>query len=129
MKGVAGDVRDANGRATGSAEGTSGGPKRDEVTRSWTERALTPPGPDSPFYVPPPSTRALRWLIGIFLLSPAVLVFAVVMAALEGDATLVGMALVLLCLVGALRACQIRTILQELARRRTEESGSPAGRS
>ena len=66
-------------RGEGSEEGLSTSrevpPKPAKLpsdTRTWSERYSSTPGPGSPFYSPPPSSRALRWLLVIYLLHVAV---------------------------------------------------------
>jgi hypothetical protein len=83
------------------------------------------PGPDSRFYVPPASSKALRWSIVFSLVGPAVLAFAVFEFALAHEWTGLIIALAMLCTYSLLKWSQIRAILRELARRRS--GGSSAG--
>jgi hypothetical protein len=56
----AGDERGGPGEVAG---GMSSGPEERGDHKSWTERALSRPGPESPFYVPPPSKRVARFVL------------------------------------------------------------------
>jgi uncharacterized membrane protein YgcG len=87
------------------------------------------PGPESRFYVPPASSKALRWSIVIFLLGPAVLVFAVFWAASTHEWTGLVIALAMLCTYSLMKWVQIRTILRELARRRSGGSSAGSGKA
>jgi hypothetical protein len=84
----------------------------------WTERASTSPGPDSPFYVRPPSSRLLRWSIVVRLILPTVLAVVVVLTALGRNWLELVIASVLLIAVGIWRVFQISGILRELRNRR-----------
>jgi hypothetical protein len=58
--GMVDGARDGSGDATEAAGEQSNQPEKSEVRRSWTERALSEPSPNSPFYVPPPPKWAAR---------------------------------------------------------------------
>ena len=87
------------------------------------------PGPDSRFYVPPASSKALRWSIVFFLIGPAVLAFAVFEFAVVHEWTGLVIALVMLCSYSLLKEVQIRAILRELARRRSGGSSAGSGKA
>jgi hypothetical protein len=76
------------------------------------------PNPESPFYVPPPSSNALRWSLVIFLLGPALLAGAAIEFALAHQWTGLAIVLVMLCGYSLMKWVQIRAVLKELARRR-----------
>lgn len=81
------------------------------------------PSPGSAFYLPPTSSRALRWSVVLFLLGPLFLAFAAIESVLAHEWTLVIIALVMLCAYGLLKSFQIRAILCELmCRRRGDRS-------
>ena len=110
-------VLGATGERPSEAEGRVDRP-------SWTERTRTRPAPDSPFYVPPASDRALRWSIVILLIIPVVLAVAVFVAAMHQDWVVVAVAGILLLVFAVWRTYRIRLILRELARRRTQHPGT-----
>ncbi len=129
--GMADDAGDGNGGIPGPSGETGGQASGGADGRSWTERALVPPGPDSPFYVPPPSIKALRWSIVILLVTPTVLAFATLLAAFDRNWTAATIAGVLLCVFGVLRAYQLRAVMHEVAKRHAEEvetAGNPESR-
>jgi hypothetical protein len=88
------------------------------------------PSPDSPFYVPPPSSKALRWSNVFCLIGPFLFASAASESALAHGWTVLVIALVVLCAYSLLEWLRIRAILRELARRRaggsSGRSGSPA---
>jgi len=128
-EGMTGDGADMEGRTSNPAKGPPGVPKRDEDPRTWTQRYLTPPAPDSPFYSPPTSSKRLRWFLAIHLMVLAVFTVAVVRGILESD-TVLGVIVLLLfwAIFAGWRAYLMRRILRELARRRVEKSASPLQR-
>jgi hypothetical protein len=79
--------------------------------------------------MPPASSKALRWSIIVFVLSPAVLVFAAIWAALAHEWIGLVVALVMLCTYGVLKSAQLRIILRELARRRSGRSSAGSGKA
>jgi hypothetical protein len=88
---------------------------------------LPTPNSDSPFYMPPPSSKALRWsmvlcLIGPFLFASAAFEFA----RAHQWAGLV-IALVMLSVYSLLEWIRIRAILRALARRRTGNGSVGSG--
>ena len=87
---------------------------------------MTAPSPDSPFYVPPPSSKALRWSIVFCLLGPFIFAFTAFECVLSDEWAGLVLALVVLFAYSGLEWVRIRTILRELARRRT---GGSTGRS
>jgi hypothetical protein len=86
----------------------------------------TAPSPDSRFYVPPPSSKALRWSIVFCLLGPSIFAFTAFECALSHEWAGLVVALVALFAYSGLGSIRIRTVLRELARRRT---GGSTGRS
>ena len=100
------------------ADGISGEQERGRADRSWSERAHAQVEPDSPFYVPPPSSRALRWSIAVRLVLPTVLAVVVVMSAVGRHWTAAAIAGGLLCVTGTWHALLIRAALRELAKKR-----------
>jgi hypothetical protein len=87
---------------------------------------MTSPSPDSPFYVPPPSSKALRWSIVFCLFGPFIFAFTAFECVLSDEWAGLVLALVVLFAYSGLEWVRIRTILRELARRRT---GGSTGRS
>ena len=85
---------------------------------------LPVPSPDSPFYSPPASSKALRWSIIFFLIGPAFLAAMVFAFAVAQEWTWLVIALVMLCSYSLLKWVQLRGIVRELARRR---SGGSSG--
>jgi hypothetical protein len=94
--------------------------KRAGGNANWAERASTSPGPDSPYYVRPPTTTFLRWSIVVRLILPTVLTVVVVLTALGRNWIELVIASVLLGAVLCLRAFQFRAIRRELRNRRKE---------
>ena len=86
---------------------------------------LPTPSPDSPFYMPPPSSKALRWSIVLSLVGPFLLAFSAFEFALAHQWAGLVFALVMLSAYILLVWIRIRAILRALARRRTGESNSP----
>ena len=82
------------------------------------------PSPDSPFYMPPPSSKALRWSIVLCLVGPFLLAFCAFEFALAHQWAGLVFALVMLCVYSLLEWVRIRAILRALARRRNGESSS-----
>lgn len=100
--------------------------------RTWSERYESVPGPQSPFYSPPPSSRALRWLLAMYLLSLTVTTVVIAALVVQTDHVLGSIAAALgWALFAWWRGYQIRSILRELARRRhggpDERPGSGPG--
>ena len=83
------------------------------------------PAPGSPFYVPPPSNKALRWSIAFCLFGPVLFAFVAFEFALAHDWTGLVIALVMFGVYSVLEWVRIRAILRELARRRA--GGSSGG--
>ena len=83
------------------------------------------PSPDSPFYMPPPSSKALRLSIVLCLVGPLLLAFAAFEFALAHQWAGLVFALVMLSAYSLLEWVRIRAILRALARRRTAESWGP----
>lgn len=119
-------------RGEGSEEGLSTSrevpPKPAKLpsdTRTWSERYSSTPGPGSPFYSPPPSSRALRWLLVIYLLHVAVFCGITIGVWIEHHG-LPGrlLMLTLFALFSWWRGYQIRALLKELARRRHAPPGA-----
>jgi hypothetical protein len=54
------DARDSSGETTEAAGEAASQPQKSDVGPSWTKRALSRPGPNSPFYTPPAHKGALR---------------------------------------------------------------------
>lgn len=114
------------------ADETSETAKRQADTPTWAEKYAAVPGPDSPFYSPPPSSRALRWLLGINVGSLAFFTVVILASALHTDsAVMVILLLFFWVLYTWLQAYKIRPLLKELARRRDGGSdptgGQPSG--
>jgi hypothetical protein len=63
---------------------------------------LRAPNPDSPFYVPPPSTKALRWSIPLCLFGPLLLAFCAFEFALSHEWVGLAFALGVLIVYGGL---------------------------
>jgi hypothetical protein len=87
---------------------------------------LTTPSPSSPYYVPPPSSKALRWSIVFCLIGPLIFAFTAFESVLSHEWTGLVLSLVALFAYGGLEWIRIRTVLRELSRRRT--GGSSGGR-
>jgi hypothetical protein len=86
------------------------------------------PSPDSPFYVPPPSSKALRWAIVFCLIGPSLFASAAFESALARvEWTGLVIAPVMLCAYSMLEWVRIRAILRELARRHAGGSGGRSG--
>ena len=83
--------------------------------------------PDSPFYVPPPSSKALRWSIALCLVGPFLLAFSAFEFALAHEWTGLVIALVMFCVYSLLQWVRIRAILRELERRRAGGSSGGSG--
>lgn len=83
------------------------------------------PSPDSPFYVPPPSSNALRWSLAFCLIGPVLLASVAFESALADQWAGLVVALVIFCAYSLLAWVRIRAILRELARRR---AGGSSGR-
>jgi hypothetical protein len=77
------------------------------------------PSSDSPFYMPPPSSKALRWSIVLCFIGPFVLASAAFEFARAHDWIGLAIALVMLSAYSLLEWIRIRAILRALARRRT----------
>jgi hypothetical protein len=88
---------------------------------------LTAPSPDSRFYVPPPSSKALRWSIIFCLLGPFIFAFTAFECVLSHEWAALVLALVVLFAYSGLGWVRIRTVLRELARRRTGGSTGLSG--
>lgn len=88
-------------------------------SKPWRLRA---PSPDSPFYVPPPSSKALRWSIPLCLLGPLLLAFCAFEFALSHVWVGLAFALVMLIVYSGLEGVRIHVIYRELLRRRTSGS-------
>lgn len=102
----------------------------DEATgKTWTERWKTPPPVGSPFYLAPPSSKALRWTIVILLVIPGILAVVVVAAAFMRDWGAVAVAVAVavpLCLYRVMRTYRLRVVLPELAKRRAQALSTDA---
>jgi hypothetical protein len=106
---------------------TSQAATRRADTRTWAEKYAAVPGRDSPFYSPPPSSRALRWLVAINVGVFAIFTVAILAAALQTDsAVMVILLLFLWVLYTWWQAYKVRALLTELARRR-DGGSDPAG--
>jgi hypothetical protein len=104
--------------------------RRRADTRTWTEMYAAVPGRDSPFYSPPPSRRALRWLVAIYVGVFALFTVVIVAGILQSNSALMKIVLRLFwALYAWWRVYRIRTILKELARRRDDGSLSTGGQS
>ena len=99
----------------------------DEAPKEQRPRKLPTRSPDSPFYMPPPSSKALRWSIVLCPIGPFLLAFSAFEFALAHQWAGLVFALVMLCVYSLLEWFPIRAILRALARRRAGES--PIGRS
>jgi hypothetical protein len=96
-------------------------------SKSSGEGEIPAASPDSPFYVPPPSAKALRWSIAFCLFGPVLFAFVALEFALAHEWTGLVIALVMFCVYSLLEWVRIRAILRELARRRAVGgSGNPA---
>jgi hypothetical protein len=84
-------------------------------------------GPDSRFYVPPPSSKALRWSIVLCLIGPFLFASAAFEFALADEWAGLVIALVVLCAYSLLEWVRIRAVLRELARRGAGESSAGSG--
>ena len=117
--GVAEDRRDVDEGSSLPVDETSEAATRHADTRTWAEKYAAVPGPDSPFYSPPPSSRALRWLVAMNVGLAAFFTVVLLSAALQTDsAVMVILLLFLWVLYTWLRAYRVRPLLKELARRR-----------
>ncbi|MEP7192314.1 MAG: hypothetical protein ABI903_05560 [Actinomycetota bacterium] len=97
--------------------------------RSSGHEKIPVPGPDSRFFVPQASSKALRWSIVFFLVGPAVLAFAVFEFALAREWTGLVIALVMLCTYSLMKWLQIHATVRELARRRSGGSNVGSGKA
>ena len=88
---------------------------------------LPTPSSDSPFYMPPPSSKALRWSIVLCLIGPFLFGCAAFKSARAHDWTVLAIALVMLCACSLLEWVRIRAILRALARRRTGNGSAGSG--
>ena len=88
---------------------------------------LPVPSPDSPFYSPPASSKALRWSIVLCLIGPFLFGCAAFKSARAHDWTVLAIALVMLCACSLLEWVRIRAILRALARRRTGNGSAGSG--
>jgi len=95
--------------------------------KSSGQGKLPTPSSDSPFYMPPPSSKALRWSIVLCLIGPFLLACAAFEAATAHDWTVLAIALVMLCAYSLLEWVRIRAILRALARRRTGNGSAGSG--
>jgi len=98
--------------------------------KSSGQGKLPAPSSDSPFHVPPPSSKALRWSIVLCLICPFLFACAAFESARAHDWGVLVIALVMLCAYSLLEWVRIRAILRALARRRigngSAGSGNPA---
>ena len=97
--------------------------------KSSGQGKLPTPSSDSPFYMPPPSSKALRWSIVLCLIGPFLFVCAAFESARAHDWTVLAIALVMLCAYSLLEWVRIRAILRALARRRTGKGSAGSGNS
>jgi len=88
---------------------------------------LPTPNSDSPFYMPPPSSKALRWSIVLCLIGPFLFASAAFEAARARDWTVLAIALVMLSAYSLLEWIRIRAILRALARRRFGNGSAGSG--
>src|ERR1035437_6956519 len=84
---------------------------------------MTSPSPDSPFYVPPPSSKALRWSIVFCLFGPFIFAFTAFECVLSDEWAGLVLALVVLFAYSGLEWARTPPIRGEPARRRT--GGTP----
>lgn len=126
--GVAEDRRDIDQGSSLPADETSEAATQNADTRTCTEKFAAVPGPDSPFYAPPPSSRALRWFVAINLGALAIVTVAILVGVLQSDsAVMVILALVVWAPYAWWQAYKVRAILKELARRRDGGSDPTRG--
>ena len=90
----------------------------DDAARRWPR-----PGPGSPFHVPPPSTRRLRWQAVLLAVVPTVVLVLFVVSLVSGQWVVAGVYVPLLVLYAWLRWRQYRVLVPELRRRATEKGG------
>ena len=130
--GVAEDRGDVDEGPSPPADETSEAATPHLDTRTWAEKYAAVPGPHSPFYSPPPSSRALHWLVAMNVGLAAFFSVAILAAALQTDSAVMVVSLLFFWILYSwLRAYKLRALFKELARRRDGRSdptgGQPSG--
>ena len=99
-----------------SREGMSEGA---DAPRAGEHERFPRPGPDSPFYQPPPSDQRLRRSVPILIATPLLIAAIPITAGIvKHNWAAVGVGVVILLWFGSTRLIMVRTIRRELAARR-----------